>query len=94
MSMWSRALAFLRDEGNRALLGWIGGGLAAVAAGLWAVYIYFFPPQIGDGGGAIKVEANCGSAAAQGTFLGSSITVGGESSKADCPPKAAKDSAP
>jgi len=91
MSMWSRALAFLRDEGNRALLGLIGGGVAAVAAGLWAVYVHFFP---GDGGGAIKVEANCGSAAAQGTLIGSSIAVGGASSKTDCPPKAAKESPP
>jgi hypothetical protein len=38
-------------------------------------------------GGAIKVEANCGSAAAQGTFYGSSITVGGAASTANCPPK-------
>ncbi len=39
--MWSRALTFLRDEGNRALLGWIGGGVAAMAAGIWAVFKFY-----------------------------------------------------
>jgi hypothetical protein len=39
--MWSRALAFLRDEGNRSLIGWIGGGLVALAAGVWAVFTFY-----------------------------------------------------
>jgi hypothetical protein len=37
----SRVLAFLRDEGNRALLGWIGGGLVVLATGLWAVFTFY-----------------------------------------------------
>jgi hypothetical protein len=88
--MLSRAWAFLRDEANLAILSKIGAGLAAVIAALWAAYVYIFPPKKDDGGGAIKVEANCGSAAAQGTFVGSSITVGGVSSSANCPPKSEK----
>lgn len=84
--MWSRTLTFLRNKGNRAFLGWIGSGAVVVITGLWAAFVYFFPPKKDDGGGAIKVEASCGSAAAQGTFIGSSITVGGASST-DCPPK-------
>ena len=48
--MWSRVLAFLRDEGNRALLGWIGGGLVVLAGGLWVVFTFYVdhskaPPQ-------------------------------------------------
>jgi hypothetical protein len=39
--MWSRVLAFLRDESNRALLGWIGGGGAIAAGGLWAVFTFY-----------------------------------------------------
>ena len=39
--MASRVLAFLRDEGNRALLGWIGGGLGVLATGLWAVFTFY-----------------------------------------------------
>jgi hypothetical protein len=85
--MWSRALTFLRNEGNRALLGWIGSGLVVLIAGLWAGFVYLYPPKKDDGGGAMKVEANCGSAAAKGTFIGSSITVGGAASTANCPPK-------
>lgn len=34
-----------------------------------------------------RVEASCGSVAVQGTFIGSSITTGGASSTASCPPK-------
>jgi TIR domain len=86
----NRALAFLRDEGNRALLGWLGGGAVVVITGLWAAYVHFFPSQKDDGGGVTKVEANCGSVAAQGTFFGSKIIVGGTSSSANCPPKSEK----
>jgi len=77
----------IRDKRNRETLGWLGGGLAIVIAGLWAAFVYFFPPKNDGGGGASKVEASCGSVAAQGTFIGSSITTGGASSTANCPPK-------
>ncbi|HMF07106.1 MAG TPA: hypothetical protein VKE72_08865 [Methylocella sp.] len=39
--MWSRVWAYLGEEGNRARLGWLGGGLAAVAGGLWAVFTFY-----------------------------------------------------
>ena len=77
----------IRDKRNRETLGWLGGGLAVVIAGLWAAFVYFFPSKNDGGGGASKVEASCGSVAAQGTFIGSSITTGGASSTANCPPK-------
>lgn len=38
--MWSHILTFLRDEGNRALLGWVGGGAVVVITGLWAALVY------------------------------------------------------
>ena len=31
--------------GNRALLGWIGGGIVVVAAGIWGVVTYVWPPH-------------------------------------------------
>jgi hypothetical protein len=34
---------FLRQENNRQFLGWLGGGLIAVVAGAWAVFVYLFP---------------------------------------------------
>ena len=76
----------IRDKRNREALGWLASGLAVVIAALWAAFVYFFPPK-NDGGGAGKVEASCGSVAAQGTFIGSSITTGGASSTANCPLK-------
>jgi hypothetical protein len=79
--------AIVRKKSNREIISWLSGGAVIVVAGLWAAFVYFFPPKKDNGGGSIKVEANCGSAAAQGTFIGSSITTGGASSTADCPPK-------
>jgi hypothetical protein len=72
-----RKLWDVRDKRNREILGWIGGGLVVVIAGLWAVFVYVFPPKSDNGGEAGKVEASCGSVAAKGTFTGSSITTGG-----------------
>jgi hypothetical protein len=39
--MASRVLAFLRDESNRALLGWIGGAFVVLATGFWAVFTFY-----------------------------------------------------
>jgi hypothetical protein len=36
-AIWS----FLQDADNRALLGWIGGGIVVVVAGLWAAFTFF-----------------------------------------------------
>jgi hypothetical protein len=77
----------IRDKRNRETLGWLGGGLAVLIAGLWAAFVHFFPLTNDGGSGTSKVEATCGSVAAQGTFIGSSITTGGASSTANCPPK-------
>lgn len=56
--------AFLNDKANRAFLGWLGGGLATLAVGAWAVFTYVFPP---DKGGetqpALSVESQGGVAA-------------------------------
>ena len=35
---------FLRDKRNQQVLGWLGGGLVVSATGLWAAFVYFFPP--------------------------------------------------
>jgi hypothetical protein len=77
----------IHDRRNREILGWLGGGLAVLIAGLWAAYVHFFPPKNDSGGGPVNVEARCGSVAAQGTFIGSSITAGGASSVAKCAPQ-------
>jgi hypothetical protein len=80
--MRSRVLAFLRDEGNRALLGWIGGGLVVLATGLWAVFVHFFPaPEAKPGPPQKQIEAECGSVAVGGDVSGATITAG---SSGDC----------
>jgi hypothetical protein len=82
-SLWS----FLSAPKNQKTLSWLGGGLVVVIAGLWAAFVYLLPPKDEHGGGSSKVEASCGSAAVQGTMIGSSITTGGASSTATCPAK-------
>jgi len=79
--------AFLSVPKNQKTLSWLGGGLVVVIAGVWAAFVYFVPAKDDHGGGSNKVEASCGSAAVQGTMIGSSITTGGASSAANCPPK-------
>lgn len=37
--IWS----FLRDESNRALLGWLGAGLVAIVGGIWTALKFLFP---------------------------------------------------
>src|SRR5215831_12979374 len=56
---------FLRDKRNQQVLGWLGGGLVVVATGLWAAFVYFFPPGRSTEGTSPEptppsVQANCG----------------------------------
>ena len=81
--MASRVVAFLRDEGNRAILGWIGGGLVVLATGLWAVFVHFYPsPEAKPGPPQKQIEAECGSVAIGGDVSGATITAG---NSGDCP---------
>jgi hypothetical protein len=81
--MWSRALTFLRDEGNRALLGWIGGGLAVVIGALWTAFVYFHSAADEKSGPPQKqIEADCGSIAIGGDVSGTTITA---TSSSNCP---------
>jgi TIR domain-containing protein len=82
---------FLRDKRNQQVLGWLGGGLVVVATGLWAAFVYFFPP-----GKSLEakspeptppsVQANCGGIAIGRDVTGSTITAG-TTSNSDCAPK-------
>jgi tetratricopeptide (TPR) repeat protein len=40
LSLWR----FIRNAENRAVLAWCGGGIVAVAAAAWPVFVHFFPP--------------------------------------------------
>jgi hypothetical protein len=40
-SLWS----FLAKPENQKTLSWLGGGAVVVFAGLWAAFVYFFPPK-------------------------------------------------
>ena len=40
-SLWS----FLAKPKNQKTLSWLGGGTVIVIAGLWAAFVYLFPPK-------------------------------------------------
>jgi hypothetical protein len=83
---------FLRDKRNQQVLGWLGGGLVVVATGLWAAFIYFFPPlPAPETTKSLEptppsVQANCGGIAIGRDVTGSTITAG-TTTNSDCAPK-------
>jgi hypothetical protein len=44
-SRTEKAWTFLSNDKNRAVLGWIGGGIVVVISALWAAFVYFAPPS-------------------------------------------------
>src|SRR5262249_12024544 len=81
---------FLRDKSNQQVLGWLGGGLVVAVTGLWAAFVYFFPPgkspEAKSAAPAVSVQAECSAVAIGGNVTGATITTGG-TTNADCAPK-------
>jgi hypothetical protein len=75
--------SFIRRKSNREILGWAGGGLVVVVAGLWAAFTYAFPPSKFSSG----VSADCSSVAIGGSVTGAIVSAG---NSADCSRKSAK----
>jgi hypothetical protein len=73
---------FLRERPNREVIAWIGGGLVVLAAGLWTVFVYIFPPKHEDGAPS-TAQANCGGVAIGGNVSGTTITAG-SATNSDC----------
>jgi len=81
---------FLRDKSNQQVLGWLGGGLVVAVTGLWAAFVYFFPPakspEAKSPVPAVSVQADCSAIAIGGNVTGATITTGG-TTNTDCAPK-------
>jgi TIR domain len=81
---------FLRDKSNQQVIGWLGGGLVVAVTGLWAAFIYFFPPgkspEAKSPVPAVSVQAECSGIAIGGNVTGGTITTGG-TTNSDCAPK-------
>jgi hypothetical protein len=75
----SRLWNFLSKDKNRAVLGWIGGGIIVVISALWAVFVYLVPPSKSGSGPSPEgnVTAECGSVAQRGWSWFSSVTITG-----------------
>jgi len=69
-----RLWQILENEKNRQVLGWLGGGAAIVAGGLWALVTFFYSPQPASQPSNVTVEAP-GGVGAGGDIRGSTITV-------------------
>jgi hypothetical protein len=59
---------------KRARLAFLGGGIAAVAAALWAVFTYLKPPEPAPKASAPNVAAKSGGIAVGGNVTGSTIS--------------------
>src|SRR5262249_49497118 len=90
---------FLRDKRNQQVLGWLGGGLVAALTGLWAAFVYLFPPPVKSSvttssePTAPSVQANCGGIAIGRDVTGSTITAG-NAAKSNCAPKPQREAPP
>jgi hypothetical protein len=78
-SLWE----FISRKPNREVLGWLGGGLVVAATGLWAAFVYLFPPQRPLEPKPANVQADCGGVAVGGNVTGTTITAGATTSS-DC----------
>jgi hypothetical protein len=72
----AKVWGFLNDDKNRAVLGWMGGGVAAVVGALWAAFVYFAPPSKPPLPPA-SVQAGPDGIAVGGNVSGSQLTTGG-----------------
>lgn len=84
-SLWR----FLRDKRNQQVLGWLGGGLVVATTGLWAIFVYLFPPPRSAETKSPEppsVQANCGGIAIGRDVTGSTITAG-STTNAECASK-------
>ena len=75
--IWS----FLQDENNRALLGWIGGGIVVVAGALWAVVKFFFSKSSEKSQPPPAVSATQGGVAVGRDALNNEINTGGRTKR-------------
>jgi tetratricopeptide (TPR) repeat protein len=83
--MASRVLAFVRDEGNRAVLGWIGGGLVVLATGLWAVYVHFYPAPEAKPSNSIEVHNGNVIASGPNATFNAPVTINPDAKEAVAP---------
>jgi len=82
---------FLRDRRNQQVLRWLGGGLVVAATGLWAAFVYFFPPPKSPETKAsqpvpVDVQADCSGIAIGGNVTGATIRTGAMTNS-DCASK-------
>ena len=69
-----RLWSFIEQKSNREILGWVGGGLVIIVAGLWTAFVYFATPEKTPSNPS--VSANCGSVGVSGNVSGATITAG------------------
>jgi hypothetical protein len=72
--------AFLQDEANRTVLGWIGGGIVVVAGGFWAVFKFLFAKREPEASSPPTVSATGGGVAAGRDMRNNTIDTRGDRS--------------
>ena len=85
--MLSDIWSFLRDESNRAVFAWAGGGIVVLAGGIWAVLKFFLERDKSEAGSKSEppatptVTASHGGVAAGHDIKGNEIKTGNGSKR-------------
>lgn len=79
-----RALwTFLQGKRNREILAWLGGGAVIMIGGIWAAFVYLFPPGGSDNPPSpdCTIEANSGIAACGDQQFKGPVSLGSSTGK-------------
>jgi hypothetical protein len=74
--------AFLQDETNRAILGWVGGGIIVVVGALWTAFKFYAKNEDEKSMPSLIVTADRGGLAAGGDIRNNTITREADTPKA------------
>jgi hypothetical protein len=70
--------AIVRKKSNREIISWLGGGAIIAIGGLWALFVYVFPPKPPEDRDKprLAIEATNGGIAIGGNVTNSNVTAG------------------
>src|SRR5262245_57826936 len=83
LPMLLRIWTFFRDKKNREIVSWFGAGLFALAAGVWALFVYFFPHHEKPGAPTTTTVTQPGTGIASGgnTIVNAPVNIGVDEKK-------------
>jgi hypothetical protein len=68
--------SLIDSKEKRERLAFLGGGLVVIIGGLWAAFVYFYPPKSDGVSSGTNVSATSGGVAVGGNVTNSTVTAG------------------